>query len=686
MFILLDLLMKRIFFFVLTYLISACLYAQPLPKGNKLEDKTVNKLETVGDVYLSKCMYDSARYYYVKATSINNTAQLQYKIASTYRTEVLPENQKAILILRKLKNWKNIDSLLYAKVCYSIGLNYQDNQQYDSAKVYFERAIQIGDKYKYYRPCIELVNVYISNADMSTASKYAFDVLAKIEKDKSNEALPYIYYSLSNLHDSLGDYEKMLLYIQKTITVEKGNLYSKVLGDIYELMGLYYSRKSGQTENQAMKDKYAIKSIEYYTLSYKAFEKVKNPRGMAYQLTHIANRKIEMNKLDEAKEYFKTAEPLFLQLNNPNSMAGFYFPYGDFLFNYHIDKKKGLEYIHKAAVIWENGNKRNLAITYRALSVDYEELKNYKKSLYFARKYHELYDSIFDEKAAEELQNLNLKYETEKKETQLKQQEITILQGKQRYSALALVAALGLIVAGLGFMFYRHQQQKQIRQLETTFEQTTRQLQSFNYSVSHDLRHPLITSMGMIEKLHATRLSEEQKKYINKTADAINNMNLIIEAMLNLASIEKDELRIKNIDTEMLIGDVIESFQAPNVRYHIKQLPQHFKADVALIRQVFVNLISNAIKYSEQATTPTIEIEGAIENDVVRFKITDNGVGFDEKFSGKLFQLFGRLHQNIEGIGVGLVIVKRIIEKHGGKVSAYGSINAGASFMLELPQ
>ena len=644
--------------------------------------QTSDNLLTIGDSFLAKAEFDSARFYYTQATLNRNEPHIQYKLAETYRYVIETESKIARTILLKIISNKQSKPLLLAKSYNLLGIHYRYNDQPDSAKICTEFAVQLGKKQNHFRPYVELVHYYINSGDLVLASKFAFEGLRYIEKFKDSEALPYMYFQLASLNDELGKSDKMFFYANKALAIEKNKPYSDLLGDIYEIIGLYYGNRDLKVPNTND----ALNAIKYYNLSYHHFEKVKQIRGMGFQLIHLAMRKANIGNIEEAKADFNKAENLFLALHRPQSMGAFYLSYGDFLFTYSINKKKGLENIHKAAEIWhKNHRKTNLAVAYQALSIGYSRLSDYKKALDFTEKYYALNEEITGEKAQKELQALNIKYETEKKDAQLKEREIAILKEKQRFTSLSLFAAISVIIAGLLFYLYRVQQNRRIKKLETSFEQTTQQLQSFNYSVSHDLRHPIITSKSFIDKLKTTALDTTQNLYINKIQDAINNMNLIIEAMLHLSSIEKEELYIKSIDTEYFINDILDEFTFKG-EVITTNLPKSFKADISLIRQVFVNLLSNAIKYSEMQDNPIITIEGNTHQDKVRFTISDNGMGFEEKFSNKLFQLFGRLHPNIKGIGVGLVIVKKIIEKHGGTVSAYGKINEGASFSFEIAQ
>jgi two-component system, sensor histidine kinase and response regulator len=166
-------------------------------------------------------------------------------------------------------------------------------------------------------------------------------------------------------------------------------------------------------------------------------------------------------------------------------------------------------------------------------------------------------------------------------------------------------------------------------------------------------------------------------------------MQHIIHALLSLSEIGRNNLTLKAVNTQDLVADILS--EMPNAdtgkvpTIDLGDLPV-VQADVALLRQVFVNLLTNALKYSATKPHPTVKISANTEVTFTHFFVEDNGLGFDEKATHRLFQVFGRLHPDVEGIGIGLVIVKKIVEKHGGQVTASGALGKGARFGFSLPK
>ena len=220
-----------------------------------------------------------------------------------------------------------------------------------------------------------------------------------------------------------------------------------------------------------------------------------------------------------------------------------------------------------------------------------------------------------------------------------------------------------------------------------------KELEAFSYSVSHDLRAPLRAISGFVSILmedYGKDLDSEGKRICNIIHSNATKMGQLIDDLLSFSRLIRSELHHSKIDMESMVRIVISEFQSTQdlsqKSFSIQQIPQAM-GDTNLIKQVWVNLISNAIKYSSKEVNAHINI-GAIqkENETTYF-IRDNGVGFNMKYSNKLFVVFQRLHgiNEFEGTGVGLAIVQRIINRHGGRVWAEGEVGNGATFFFTLP-
>jgi PAS domain S-box-containing protein len=233
--------------------------------------------------------------------------------------------------------------------------------------------------------------------------------------------------------------------------------------------------------------------------------------------------------------------------------------------------------------------------------------------------------------------------------------------------------------------------QRQARQLEAS----NKELEAFSYSVSHDLRAPLRHIdgfVGMLTKQSGEKLDERGRRYLHIIADSAQQMGTLIDDLLVFSRMSRTELHQANVSTEALVHEAVETLQPEcngrQIDWKIDALPD-VNADGAMLQQVWVNLISNAIKYTRPRQPAEIEI-GCRDwgNGEFIFFVQDNGVGFDMQYAHKLFGVFQRLHrpEEFEGTGIGLANVSRIIHRHGGRAWAEGKLNAGATFYFSLPK
>lgn len=233
-----------------------------------------------------------------------------------------------------------------------------------------------------------------------------------------------------------------------------------------------------------------------------------------------------------------------------------------------------------------------------------------------------------------------------------------------------------------------------VKERTAELEAANKELEAFSYSVSHDLRAPLRHIEGFVEILGTTaakHLDEASRRYLETIAGSAKQMGLLIDDLLTFSRTGRAELRKTQVDLKVVIQSAIQQLGPDaldrKVEWVIKDVPT-VHADPALLRQVILNLISNALKYTRTRKVARIEI-GATQNAVDdTIFVRDNGVGFDMRYAHKLFGVFQRLHRaaDFEGTGVGLANVRRIIHRHGGRTWAEAKLNKGATFYFSLPK
>lgn len=224
-------------------------------------------------------------------------------------------------------------------------------------------------------------------------------------------------------------------------------------------------------------------------------------------------------------------------------------------------------------------------------------------------------------------------------------------------------------------------------------ELANRELESFSYSVSHDLRAPLrhiVSFVGLLEKHINTFLDDKAKRYIHVITESAQNLQQLVDNLLEFSRMGRADLEKQVVNLNMLIDKAIASMVQDlvdrKIDWQISSLPEVY-ADPIMLNQVFINLLSNAIKFTRDRELAQISI-GAIDNnsDEVIIYIKDNGVGFDMSYADKLFGVFQRLHskREFEGTGIGLANVQRIVQRHGGRIWTESELQKGATFYFTL--
>jgi len=229
-----------------------------------------------------------------------------------------------------------------------------------------------------------------------------------------------------------------------------------------------------------------------------------------------------------------------------------------------------------------------------------------------------------------------------------------------------------------------------VKERTAELELANKELEAFSYTVSHDLRTPLRAVDGfarLFEEDYGGKVDAEGRRLLRVIRESSRRMGTLIDDLLEFSMLGRTALHPAALDMGALAAEVwAELGSGSPATFVVAPLPPA-RGDRALLKQVWANLISNAIKYSAKRAAPVITVTGERGDDELVYCVADNGAGFDSRYYGKLFGVFQRLHAETEfsGTGVGLATVQRIVVRHGGRVWAEGAIDAGAKFYFSLP-
>lgn len=236
--------------------------------------------------------------------------------------------------------------------------------------------------------------------------------------------------------------------------------------------------------------------------------------------------------------------------------------------------------------------------------------------------------------------------------------------------------------------------EQRVKERTAELEAANHELESFSYSVSHDLRAPLRHIDGFSDMLReecGAALNQSARRYLDVIAESVKQMGRLIDDLLVFSKMGRVEMRQSQIGMDELVKEVLQELageaRGRTIEWEIQSLPR-VRGDRAMLKQVWVNLLSNSIKYTRLRDPAKVRIAYSRRSGELEFNVQDNGAGFDMKYADKLFGVFQRLHraEEFEGTGVGLANVRRIITRHGGRTWAQAKLGEGAVFYFTLPE
>ncbi|MBE3122370.1 MAG: PAS domain S-box protein [Thermoplasmata archaeon] len=238
-----------------------------------------------------------------------------------------------------------------------------------------------------------------------------------------------------------------------------------------------------------------------------------------------------------------------------------------------------------------------------------------------------------------------------------------------------------------------HEAHQKIETRTKDLEMINENLDSFAYSVSHDLRAPLRAISGFAQVLMDTqgdKVNEEMRHYLDRISEGAKKMGQLIDDLLGFSRVTRSEIKYEKINVESIVNDLVKAYREVELDRDIEFIVNplgEVEADKEMLKVVFSNLLQNAIKFTIDRKKARIEIGSEQKEDHIQFYVKDNGIGFDMRYKDKLFKAFQRLQtdERFSGTGIGLTTVERIVSKHGGNIWANGEVDKGAEFCFTLP-
>ncbi len=590
---------------------------------------------------------------------------------------------------------KKSDSYYYppqrAEIYFKIGDVYAEFAQYDLALKYFLESLKITEK-------LGLIN--------STANTYS--AMAWIYKDQFNFPMALNYINQSQA-------------IRESIGNEHG------ISNCHNVRGLIYYLQKKYDD-----------ALEEFDESLRIRKAIHHTEGISASIFNMSLIYEDLNQLDKALDLQLQAINIEENIDNKASVAISYNSVAALLIK--LGRLKEAEnYIIKAQELAAFTKSRLLSLNnFRMYEMLYEAQGNYKMALKSQKKVQELKDSIYSESSAVKLNEMQALYQLDKKDQeikllnqdkQIKNDQLKLQKGQIRQQQIIIFSGIAtfLLLCFIAYRTYSYnklirlanmsitEQKEEIqaqseeiteayntisdinRNLELKIEERTnalsqayKELDTFFYRSSHDFRRPLTTFMGLAEVAKITVKDQNALELFAKVKETANNLDKMLVKLQSISDVGAQELVYKEVMLKEIFDNVCDSFKEQLVSKGIKtssdiNLQGTFFSYPAMIKIIIDNLVENAISFSSKHD-PFIKLKASEENDTVVLAIIDNGQGIDHQYQDRIFEMYFRGSEQSKGNGLGLFIVKKSVEKLGGKIAFTSEYTKGSTFTITLPR
>lgn len=655
-----------------------------LAQQNTLADSLLREIQTATE--------DSLKY--------NLFQRLSMAYESTNSQFVIDYAEQALALAEKMKDKGRMVSSLNV-----IGIGYKKKGDLNTSLDYFSRGLEICKANNLTDQQTQFLNniglIHANRGDLNEAMKYYHEALNLLDEEQDKLAVANLINNIGIIYFEQGNQEEALGYFERSLVIQRERKDS--LGISIALTNVGESLDRMEKKEDAL-----VKYQEALSIS----EKINDQYGVSYLLATMGEIRFNEKKYEQASRDFSRALEIADNLEDVEGKARILGLLGK------VSQKQGdiqasNDYCFEAlALAKKMGAKQTMRDLYGTISQNYKLFNDYEKAYNYQVLYKEVNDTLFNEEKSRQINELAIQYETKKRDAEvqlLKEEQAKNEALLQRRTIIGWTTALVLLfVSYLAWSLFQNNKRKQtfnkqlqeevedrtseLKKSNVKLEKSNKELEQFAYITSHDLKEPLrniISFTELIERKLNGHLDEETEDYMHTVQGNARQMHALIEGVLEFARIENIDFRNETVDLNNIMGKIKNVLQASILEDHVELMVSPLPMVTGNASQLFLvlkNLVENAMKYNNNPH-PRIEVESKIVDGLCQVSVKDNGIGIEEEYHHKIFDMFQRLHirKEYNGAGLGLSICKKIVQNLGGDIWVESELGKGSKFIFSVP-